>query len=293
MGVEITWRRIGLTSRLHAAEAVARNQPLADARLAEALAEPAQELAATIQATGLPPERFWRHLIPLSANLSGRRMLLEAVVTKTIGRGPNLDTLVAALEGPLAAVDMAVQATLPNLNDEMELRERPLREQWEARGNGMMQRIGELTDEGLIVPQCEVLLVHPALGGAGEAHLAYNSVRIEAVLANPNAELPEVVRLAWLIAQLQLDLPKYSDTIHADRLQKIARYAMLPPALLGAEVVELARFTPELIGQAISAWRLAGSAEVDAALVGEWWQTYVEARPPWNVALAALDQMLG
>src|SRR5439155_20152019 len=101
-------------------------------------------------------------------------------------------------------------------------------------------------------------LVNPALGGGGEAHLAYNSLRIEAVLANPNAELPEVVRLAWLIAQLQLDLPKYSDTIHADRLPQIARYAMLPPTLLAAEAVELMRFTPELIGQAISVWRLPG-----------------------------------
>ena len=53
-----------------------------------------------------------------------------------------------------------------------------------------------------MLPQCDVLLIHPALGGAGEAHLAYNSVRIEAVLANPNADLPEVVRLAWLIAQV-------------------------------------------------------------------------------------------
>src|SRR5262245_3559967 len=294
MGVEVTWRRIGLTSRLHAAEAVARNEVLADARLAEALSAPAQELAATIQATGLPPERFWRHLIPLSANLPGRRLLLEAAITKTIGRGPSLDGIVAALEGPLAAVDMAVQATLPNLNDEMELRERPLREQWEARGNGMLQRIGELTDEGLIVPQCEVLLVHPALGGAGEAHLAYNSVRIEAVLANPNADLPEGVRLAWLIAQLQLDLPRFSDTIHADRLPTIARYAMLPPALLGAEAVELVRFTPEIVRQAISTWRLAGPSGFDVSeLVSQWWQTYIETRPPWNVALAALGQMLG
>jgi len=139
-----------------------------------------------------------------------------------------------------------------------------------------------------------VLLVHPALGGAGEAHLAYNSVRIEAVLANPNAELPEVVRLAWLIAQLQCDLPKYSDTIHADRLPRIARYAMLPAALLAAEAVELLRFTPEMIGQAMTAWRLAVPQGIDAAgVVNQWWQTYLETRPPWNVALAALDQMFG
>src|SRR4051794_5185929 len=244
MGVEVNWRMCGLTSGLHAAEANARNEPLADSRLAAPLTEPALQLAAGIRAANLPAERFWRHLIPLSANLAGRRLLLEAALTKTIGRGARLEAMIPAFEAQLAAVDIANQTALPNLNEELALRERPLREQWEARGNGMMHRIGQVTDENLVVPQCDVLLVHPALGGAGEAHLAYNSVRIEAVLANPYAELPEVVRLAWLIAQLQLDLPRYSDTIHADRLPGIARFAMLPPALVAAEAVELMRFTP-------------------------------------------------
>src|SRR5262249_60782090 len=126
MGVEVTWRRIGLTSRLHAAEAVARNEVLADARLAEALSAPAQELAATIQATGLPPERFWRHLIPLSANLPGRRLLLETAIMKTIGRGPSLDGIVAALEGPLAAVDMAGVAAVAQIDSDVGVRQRTL-----------------------------------------------------------------------------------------------------------------------------------------------------------------------
>ena len=69
---------------------------------------------------------------------------------------------------------------------------------------------------------------------------------------------------------------------------------MLPVTLLAAEAVELLRFTPEMIGQTISAWRLTVPSEVDAAaVVSQWWQTYLETRPPWNVALAALDQMFG
>jgi hypothetical protein len=137
-------------------------------------------------------------------------------------------------------------------------------------------------------------LVHPALGGGGEAHLAYNSVRIEAVLANPVAELPEVVRLAWLIGQLHLDLPAYGETIHADRLPHIARFAMLPPALSAAEAVELGRFSVDSVRLALAAWRLSVPADVDgAALLYEWWQTYRQTRPPWPVAMAALDQMFG
>jgi len=279
---------------LHAAEAAARNQPIVDGRLSEAIAGPAMQLAAEIRAANLPSVRFWGHLIPLSANIAGRRQFVETAVTKTVGRGARLEATVGSLDGRVAGVESAAKVALPHLSEELALRERPIREQWEARGDGMLQEIGRLTDPALIVPRCEVLLVHPALGGGGEAHLSYNSVRFEAVLANPVAELPEVVRLAWLVAQLHLDLPVHSEAIHADRLPHIARWAMLIPALIAAESVELVRFAPDEVGRAIAAWRLSAPEGVDgAALIRDWWQTYVDARPPWRVALEALDQMFG
>jgi hypothetical protein len=238
--------------------------------------------------------RFWAHLVPLAARINSRRQIVETAVVKTLGRGTRFEQIVSTLEADLAAVDAAMREALPQLTEELELRERPLREQWEARGNGLLAEIGRLTEPELLVPQCDLLLVHPALGGGGDAHLAYNSVRIEGVLANPVAELPEVVRLAWLIAQLQLDLPAYSDRIHAERLPHVAHYAMLPPTLIAAEAVELVRFAPDELKRAITAWGLAVPAGVDAAaLVLDWWQTYQQTRPPWSIALAALDQMFG
>jgi hypothetical protein len=277
---------------LHAAHAVDSKLPLADPRLA-AIEGPAKQLGAEIRAANLPVARFWSHLIPLAAKSAGRRLLVETAVTKTAGRNPRFETIVRNIAASIAGVETAMQAALPEMAEEQAHRERPLREQWEARGPGMLREIGHLTDDSLIVPGCEVQLVHPALGGGGDAHLAYNSVRIEAVLANPVAELPEAVRLAWLIAQLQVDLPIHSEAIHADRLPHIARYGMLPPALIAAERVELSRFTPENIQRAIYAWRLSAPPGIvdPAALIGQWWQTYIETRPPWRVALAALDQM--
>jgi len=294
MSTEVTWRAVPLVSHLHAAEAIARSRPLADQRLAAALAEPAALLAAEIRAANLPAERFWRTLIPQAANTSIRRQLVETAVLKTAGRSPRLESTVTTVSAALAAVETAGQAALPKFAEEMELRERPLREQWEARGPGLLTQIGLLTEPELIVESCPALLVYPALGGGGEAHLVANSVRIEAVLANPVVELPEVVRLAWLIAQLETNLPAYSDAIHADRLPHIARYAMLPAALAAAEYVELGRLSPETMQLAVRAWGLAVPSGVDAAaLIADWWQTYQATRPPWRVALAALDQLFG
>ena len=292
MSVELTWRPSAFVSCLHAAEAIGRNLPLADPRLAEAITGPAQHLAALIRAAQLPAERFWRHLLSLAATSDGRRQVVEAAVIRTIGRGPRFEQLSADLIAAVMEVESAQRVALPNLAHELPLRERPLREQWEARGPGLLFHLSQITEEELLPERCEVLLVHPALGGGGEAHLASNSVRLEAVLANPVAELPEIVRLAWLIAQLKLDLPAYSETIHADRLPHLARYAMLPAVLVAAEAVELARYTPQTMRQAVIAWRLAEPRGVDsAAVAGDWWQTYQEARPPFHIALAALDQM--
>jgi hypothetical protein len=292
MATTVHWRTTPLLTGLHAAEALARNMPLTDARLADALQQPANQLATEINASRLPTHRFWNHLIPLSATVSGRRQLVETAVAKTIGRGPRFEIIVTNLAACVAAIETALQSAIPELADELSLRERPLREQWDARGPGMLLAIGHLTEEGLLPTECHVVPVLPALGGDGHAHLAYNSARIEAVLANPHAELPEIVRLAWLLAQLQLDLPIHSESIHADRLPHIARFAMLPAALAAAEQVELARFTQETVSQAIIAWRLAAPAGSDAAsLVMQWWETYLQTRPPFRIALAALDQM--
>ncbi len=294
MSTEVTWRAVPLVSHLHAAEALVRSRRLADERLAQALAEPAALLHAEIRAANLPGERFWRTLIPQAANTSVRRQLVETAVLKTSGRSPRLESIVTNVSAALAAVETAGQAALPKFVEEMELRERPLREQWEARGPGLLAQIGLLTQPELIVEICPVLLVHPALGGGGEAHLVANSVRIEAVLANPIVELPEAVRLAWLIAQLQTNLPAYSDSIHADRLPHVARYALRPAALAAAEYVDLARFSPESLRLAVDAWGLSVPAGSDAAtLIFDWWQTYQATRPPWRVALTALDQLFG
>jgi hypothetical protein len=294
MGIQITWRTSPLASGLHAAEAIGRGLPIADPRLAASLEAPAQILAGEVRAANLPEARFWTHLLGLSGTPTGRRLLVETAIRKTAGKVARLEELVARVAAAVAGVETAMQEALPALSDELELRIRPLREQWEARGLGLMQAIGWRTDESLIVKECDVLAVYPALGGGGGAHLPYNSVRIEAVLANPIAELPEVVRLAWLIGQLHLEVPIYSESIHAERLPYVAAYAMLPPTLAAAEELELVHGTPELIRQAAGAWQMPSPPGMDAAdLVHEWWQTFLETRPPWNVALAALDRMFG
>jgi hypothetical protein len=144
------------------------------------------------------------------------------------------------------------------------------------------------------VSEATVVLLVPAVGGSGEALLQQNTVALEAVLTNSEPQLPEVARLAWLLAQLNCDLPAYADHVNAQRLPHVAAFAFIPPALEAAAYVELCESSPEQIARAIDTWQLPAVADRDLPTVlNEWWQVYQTDKPAWPVALAALDQMLG
>src|SRR5262249_25208348 len=143
--------------------------------------------------------------------------------------------------GWLSSLEAAFAAAVPSVVDELELRSGPLREQWEARGGGMLAAVERRAEPGLPGPEGEGGMNHPPLGGAGSANRAYNKVASEGCRANPIPELPEPARLGWLLSTLNLDLPKFTENIRRDRVTRLAMLAMLPPALAAAEEVELVR----------------------------------------------------
>jgi hypothetical protein len=288
MATTVTWRISTSASALHAARAVLRGDVFADVDLAIALAEPAALLQEEVQLALLPAEKFWQNLLGLASNYENNRELANLSLTKTVGRTATAAVTSQRIASAIAAVEAAFLRHLPRLAEELPLRAGPLKEQWEARGPGFLHQVELFTDPALLVEQAEVVVVHPALGGGGEAWLAGNQVRIEGVLANPLPHLPEVVRLGWLIAQLNLDLPSLSENVPAERVPRAAKVALLPAALEAGKAVELCQDSPELIAQAMGAWNVAA----DAVLVAQWWETYRESHPPFAVALAALDQML-
>jgi hypothetical protein len=288
--MNLRWLASASASCFHAAAAIVRGRTLVDGRLAKALAAPAAALAAELTAAGIDVEAFFEQAVPLASAFENNRELAERVLTKLLGRGSH-ELLAGRLAGWFSQLELAFQNAVPGVVDELALRSGPLREQWEARGPGLLAAIGRRTEGGMLAESAEVVFVFPALGGAAEAHLAFNKITIEAVLTNPLAELPEVVRLGWLLATLNLDLPKYTEAIPRERLERLAKLAMLPVALAAAAEVELTPNKAPSLAEAIVAWRLAEGDGL-AETLESWWQTYQEARPAWSVALAALDRLL-
>jgi hypothetical protein len=292
--MQLTWKPGIFNSALHAAGAIARGRALVDPGLAEALAEPAEALHQEIVASGVPAAAFRRALAGFATQFDAPRQLVERALVKVHGGSSKADLKVAKLTAVLTAVLQAFQKYAPNAAEDLRLRERPVREQWEARGNGLLRQIANLTDERLIASEATVILIQPTLGGGGEAHLQQNAVSFEAVLTNSVPQLPEVVRLAWLLAQVQCDLPVFSDHVNAQRLPHVAAFALLPAVLQAAANVELGEFSVPQISRALEAWQLPKLADLDLPnVIHDWWQTYLAGRPGWPVALTALDQMLG
>lgn len=288
----LNWKPGLLNSALQAAAVLARGRTLVDPAMQTAMAEPAEALAREIAAIGLPDRTFRRAMAGFATQADSPRQMVERALVKVQGTpGP---LLVARLTAVVAAAVQAFQRACPNPIETLKLRERPLRDHWEARGPGMLRKMGLLTDPSLILPEATVVLVHPAAGGGGEALLQQNSITFEAVLTNSDPQLPEVARMAWLLAQLNCDLPVHADHVNAQRLPNVAAFALVPPALEAAAYVELTEFSPAQLARALEFWQLPTLADLDLpAVLGDWWQVYQADKPAWPVALAALDRMLG
>jgi hypothetical protein len=293
MPIHLRWIANVSTSCLHAADAWVRSKSLADPRLTQAFVDSAAELQDEILRSPLPPGRFWRQLLTWAHQYDNNRELASMAIRKTVRWEPQYEALTGRIADQIGRLESTVQRAIPEMLDELEMRSRPIREQWESRGPGLLHRVAQLTDERLIVENADVVLVLPALGGGGGAHLQNNSVRIEAVLTNNVLLLPEVVRLGWLLAQLNADLPVLSETLTHDRLPTLAQLAMLPAVLQAAQEVELTELNLQTLSSAIIAWHveaLPGSAAAESLLL--WWQTYLETRPEWKTAMAALEKMV-
>ncbi len=152
---------------------------------------------------------------------------------------------------------------------EMQLRLRPLREHWEARGPGMLRHLQTLLPWIEAPSRIDVHLVEPQNGGGG--FVAEDEIRFEAVLANRHPQLPEIVRLAWLIV---------CQSTKATDMQALA---LIPPTLASAEYVELSRCDEATIEMAMSEWLSASSALTGSKLV-QWWNTANDAsdQAAWN-----------
>lgn len=159
--------------------------------------------------------------------------------------------------------------------DELSLRAGPLREQWDARGRGILRCIDALTEPVPVHNTATAQMVAPSTGGHGIAVPNERTLTFEAVLANPVPQLPEVLRLAWLLAQVRSASSNHCLNI-----------ALIPAVLAAGNEVELCEDSPEMLQLALQSWHVPATLSPDQLL--HWWLAYRDTPTPWAIALEEL-----
>lgn len=290
--MQLRWKTSFSASCLHAAACMQEGLPIVDTAIAQALHSPVTALVEELAACGFAVETTLPELTNLAADYENNRQLAEMAAKRILGAQALSESAISRLAGSISDLEAAWLRKQPQLVEELAVRGRPLREQWEARGPGLLRAITKLTSESFVAPAAEVVLVSPVVGGHGRAHLQTNRVTLEAVLTHPDPELPEPLRLGWLLAQLNLDVPANSEPTPRNHLSKAASLAALPLTLAAAEVVELTVLNEPILARALDSWHCSPDLPSDAAeqLLG-WWHAYASGNTRWPVAMAALAQM--
>lgn len=291
--MEIRWKASFSASCLYATLCRFHGNAGVDLHLAEASEESILQLLAKLDECHFSPQLVLPELVAASSNFENNRQLVEVTLAKVFGAAGMKEVHVSTIEAAIGVLEASMLHARPQLADELAQRGRPLQEQWQARGPGLLQQVKRLTDETLLAPAAEVVLVTPWLGGGGMTHLKTNQVIFEGVLANPHEDLPETLRLGWLLAQLHADVPVYSEAIPADRLPLVANLAALPVILTAAETVEWGSCSEATIARALECWLIPKeSPKKTAKLLWQWWQAYQDGSTSWLVAWRGLESLL-
>ena len=237
MPTAIRWKTSLSATCMHAVACRRAGVPAADPQLAAALEPAIDALVAELADALWPVDELLGHLAALSAEFENNRELVTRGLAKL--QVKTTEGQIHRVAGRIADVEAALRRHQPEIVEELAVRGGPLREQWDACGPGMLLEIGRLTDAAVVPEAAEIVLVAPYAGGHGTAHARQNRITLEAVLVNPVPELPETVRIAWLVGQLNSDLPRFADVLPPRGGPRAFRLAMLAPTLAAAATVEL------------------------------------------------------
>ena len=131
--MQFRWKASFSATCLHAAASIHEGLPIADHELASTLLDEVENLDRELKACSLSAEQAFPLLISLAAEYENNRELVEVAVTRLLGKSSLNDVLVSKLAGSVASLENALLQKTPQLVEELAVRGRPLREQWEAR----------------------------------------------------------------------------------------------------------------------------------------------------------------
>lgn len=287
----LKWTSNAPGSILYAAGVVAQNQSVSDATIDELLIVPVSDINSQLGMADLDLGQFWNSLVASGFDGGDDVQRCEAALLDVQCSPLSADTLARNIAGKLTDIRLAFNERFPKLAEQLPLRGRPLQTSWEERGPGLLVQITQQTHAGLLPKRAAVQLVQPIRGGGGDIDPKRLNVWVEAMLTNADAAVPEVLRVAWLLARLGMAHGSGNRMVDPQHLPSIAAVALVPIVLRAGQELDLVAPGPLPIERALELWQHAPNPSTTAVL-SDWWQQWTTAPMPFPVAIKALDRML-
>ncbi|TWU63086.1 hypothetical protein [Crateriforma conspicua] len=213
---QVRWSTHGRLSMLHAAHVVAGGAGCVDAATEKAMAAPVTQINARLVSESLDVYRFWDAVIRTAAVRKDGPVQRKAAIKDyeqalldAGGSELQSEQTASAIADLFSSAGSAFDRRFPKLNQQLELRGRPLREAWESYGPGLLNQISKKIWQGQPPDdwwpaKVNGYWVQPMRGGDGGV-APDGRFWIEAMLTDAHRELPEVLRIAYLVTLIAVD----------------------------------------------------------------------------------------
>lgn len=259
------------------------------------LAEARQTWQEFLAGQGMHWQALSETLLPLSAEFDSPAAFARAMLPRLMPR-ERAKSCEAAWINALRSWEQAFAVAQPQLVEELQLRIGPIRELAESCLPGLLRMVGRAGDPLLLPERARVVVVPPYRRGFARSFPVNNTILWEGLLVNVQPQLPEVLRLCWSVAQLNLEVPALVGEIPRATACAVGAWATIPLTLHAGSELDQCRCDQASVPLAAETWQLPRWRELDSgqtsAIVWSWWETYAITKPAWPVALGALVAML-
>ena len=281
-------------SAAHAAHVVAIGAAFADPKTEELLVEPVTEINNRLVSSSLDVASFWQQYL---RNIMVDTDLADACSNALLAARCNemqLEQIARAIRGRLVDARSLFFKKFPKLVDQLQLRAQPLKSQWDSYGPGLVREVdrriwGDQPPPRWSPGRVDALLVQPIRGGDGGFDAEQKRIWVEAMLTDADPEVPEVLRIVWLVTRLTIEL--YLRDGSDDALADSWALVSVPIALEAGRELEIVNWPEAPIEKAMQVWHF-GDTNV-ATKLGAWWRSHRDSAMPLPAALKILQAEVG
>lgn len=291
---KIRWIARAELSAAQAAYVVATGARCVDPKTERLLAGPVTEINNRLLSTSIDIAGFWKQYLHERISESDVATACTVALMSSGCSEMQVEQTGKAIKNRLSEARSAFLSRHPKLEEQLELRARPLRERWEAFGEGLLREIERQVwqnspPEGWWPSRVTGLLLQPLRGGDGGCDGPSETFWIEAMLTDADPRVPEVLRVAWLMTRMAIE--NHSRQRSGDTtLLKPWSYASVPLVLVAATGVELIQAGQLPTGRAMELWHFGDPLAADTVTL--WWDEFQQTKEPLPVALRKLNQSL-